>query len=52
MKCTWTIIGVADVARSFKWYQSLFGQPKSAWSARSAERGLTSSDLAVEMFGT
>lgn len=30
MKRTWTIIGVADVARSFGWYQSLFGQPKSA----------------------
>ena len=29
MKRTWTIIGVADVARSFKWYQSLFGQPPS-----------------------
>ena len=29
MKRTWTIIGVADVARSFAWYQSLFGQPKS-----------------------
>ena len=27
MKRTWTIIGVADVARSCKWYQSLFGQP-------------------------
>jgi catechol 2,3-dioxygenase-like lactoylglutathione lyase family enzyme len=27
MKRTWTIIGVADVPRSFKWYQSLFGQP-------------------------
>ena len=27
MKRTWTIIGVSDVARSFKWYQSLFGQP-------------------------
>jgi catechol 2,3-dioxygenase-like lactoylglutathione lyase family enzyme len=27
MKRTWTIIGVADVARSFAWYQSLFGQP-------------------------
>ena len=27
MKRTWTIIGVADVAASFKWYQSLFGQP-------------------------
>lgn len=26
MKRTWTIIGVADVAQSFKWYQSLFGQ--------------------------
>ena len=26
MKRTWTIIGVADVARSVKWYQSLFGQ--------------------------
>jgi len=27
MKRTWTIIGVKDVPRSFKWYQSLFGQP-------------------------
>jgi catechol 2,3-dioxygenase-like lactoylglutathione lyase family enzyme len=27
MKRTWTIIGVADVASSFKWYQALFGQP-------------------------
>jgi catechol 2,3-dioxygenase-like lactoylglutathione lyase family enzyme len=27
MKRTWTIIGVRDVALSFKWYQSLFGQP-------------------------
>lgn len=26
MKRTWTIIGVADVARSFAWYQALFGQ--------------------------
>ncbi|OEZ57678.1 VOC family protein [Duganella sp. HH105] len=26
MKRTWTIIGVADVAQSFKWYQTLFGQ--------------------------
>ena len=26
MKRTWTIIGVSDVARSFEWYQSLFGQ--------------------------
>lgn len=25
MKRTWTIIGVKDVLRSFKWYQSLFG---------------------------
>ena len=25
----WTIVGVANVARSFKWYQSLFGQPAS-----------------------
>lgn len=29
MKRTWTIIGVADVARSADWYQSLFGQPKA-----------------------
>src|SRR5262245_60017045 len=27
MRRTWTIIGVSDVARSFSWYQSLFGQP-------------------------
>ncbi|WP_031371844.1 MULTISPECIES: VOC family protein [Lysobacter] len=30
MKRTWTIIGVADVARSFGWYQSLFGHAKTA----------------------
>jgi catechol 2,3-dioxygenase-like lactoylglutathione lyase family enzyme len=29
MKRTWTIIGVGDVPRSFKWYQSLFGQPET-----------------------
>lgn len=27
MKRIWTIIGVSDVPRSFRWYQSLFGQP-------------------------
>ena len=26
MKRTWTIIGVADVPASFRWYQALFGQ--------------------------
>jgi catechol 2,3-dioxygenase-like lactoylglutathione lyase family enzyme len=26
MKRIWTIIGVRDVPKSFKWYQSLFGQ--------------------------
>lgn len=30
MKRTWTIIGVRDVAASFKWYQPLFGQPATA----------------------
>ncbi len=30
MKRTWTIIGVRDVPLSFKWYQSLFGQPQTA----------------------
>ena len=30
MKRTWTIIGVSDVHGSFKWYQSLFGQPETA----------------------
>ena len=29
MKRTWTIIGVSDVPGSFKWYQALFGQPKT-----------------------
>ena len=29
MKRTWTIVGVADVASSFKWYQSLFGQAET-----------------------
>jgi catechol 2,3-dioxygenase-like lactoylglutathione lyase family enzyme len=27
MKRTWTIIGVADVADSLRWYQAIFGQP-------------------------
>jgi catechol 2,3-dioxygenase-like lactoylglutathione lyase family enzyme len=30
MKRTWTIIGVADVAQSFKWYQSLLCLPETA----------------------
>jgi len=30
MKSIWTIIAVADVARSFKWYQSLLGLPETA----------------------
>ena len=30
MKRTWTIIGVRNVPSSFKWYQSLFGQPETA----------------------
>ena len=30
MKRTWTIIGVADVPRSFVWYQSLLGLPQNA----------------------
>jgi len=28
MKRTWTVIGVKDVASSFRWYQSLFGLPE------------------------
>jgi catechol 2,3-dioxygenase-like lactoylglutathione lyase family enzyme len=30
MKRTWTIIGVADVPLSFKWYQSLLGLAETA----------------------
>lgn len=30
MKRTWTIIGVADVSHSFKWYQSLLGLAETA----------------------
>ena len=30
MKRTWTIIGVDDVAASFRWYQALFGQAPTA----------------------
>ena len=30
MKRTWTIIGVSDVASSFKWYQLLLGLPATA----------------------
>ena len=30
MKRIWTVIGVRDVPASFKWYQSLFGQPPTS----------------------
>jgi catechol 2,3-dioxygenase-like lactoylglutathione lyase family enzyme len=30
MRRIWTIIGVADVAHSYTWYQTLFGMPPSA----------------------
>ena len=30
MRRTWTIIGVADVSASFRWYQSLLGLPPTA----------------------
>jgi catechol 2,3-dioxygenase-like lactoylglutathione lyase family enzyme len=30
MKRIWTIIGVGDVPGSFRWYQSLLGQPETA----------------------
>ena len=30
MRRTWTVIGVRDVARSLKWYQSLLALPESA----------------------
>jgi catechol 2,3-dioxygenase-like lactoylglutathione lyase family enzyme len=30
VKRIWTIIGVADVAASFKWYQTLLGLPETA----------------------
>ena len=30
MRRTWTVIGVADVRGSFKWYQSLFGLAETA----------------------
>ena len=52
MKRTWTIIGVRDVASSFQWYQSLFGQPEVSpahdhfgqnsevqWTSRGGESG-------------
>jgi hypothetical protein len=29
MKRTWTIIGVADVPDSFRWYQPLLGLPEA-----------------------
>src|SRR5438034_4870147 len=29
MKRIWPVIGVSDVPGSFKWYQSLFGQPET-----------------------
>ena len=30
MRRIWTIIGVRDVPASFRWYQSLFGQPETS----------------------
>lgn len=29
MRRTWTIVGVADVPRSFAWYQTLLGMPRT-----------------------
>ena len=29
MRRTWTVIGVKDVASSFRWYQTLFGLPST-----------------------
>jgi catechol 2,3-dioxygenase-like lactoylglutathione lyase family enzyme len=29
MKRTWTIVGVADLPQSFRWYQSLLGLPET-----------------------
>jgi catechol 2,3-dioxygenase-like lactoylglutathione lyase family enzyme len=30
MKRTWTIVGVADVPQSLRWYQTLLGLPEVA----------------------
>jgi catechol 2,3-dioxygenase-like lactoylglutathione lyase family enzyme len=46
MKRTWTIIGVRDVPRSFKWYQSMLGQRLTA-PAHSAFGQLLDSDGTV-----
>jgi catechol 2,3-dioxygenase-like lactoylglutathione lyase family enzyme len=46
MKRAWTIIGVRDVPASFRWYQSLFGQPATA-PAHSYFGQLLDSDGAV-----
>jgi len=53
MKRIWTIIGISDMPGSFRWYQSLFGQPESRafrlgqeWKGRllgDTEKGLGSS---------
>ena len=41
MKRTWTIVGVADVPRSFAWYRALFGQspaePAHPWFGQIAD---------------
>ena len=38
MRRTWTIIGVRDVPRSFRWYQALFGLRQLALEVRQALR--------------
>src|SRR5256886_16634564 len=49
MKRTWTIIGVSDVPTSFKWYQSLFGQPETR-TAHSYFGQILDSDGTVLLF--
>ena len=40
MKRTWTIIGVADLPRSFRWYQSLLGLPETVF-AQAFDNGIS-----------
>ena len=47
MKRTWTIIGVADVPQSFKWYQSLLGLAETAAPAHDYFGQIVDSDGTV-----
>jgi hypothetical protein len=50
MRRTWTIIGVGDVPRSFRWYQSLLGLPETAPAMTTSVRSSTPMERSCSAF--